>query len=302
MKIIFMGTPEFSVHALKALVAHHTVLGVFTQPPRPAGHGLKLQKSPVHLAAEQLNLPVYYPKTLRKEPGLTDFLNLAKDADVGIVCAYGLILPKAVLEAPRLGCINIHASLLPRWRGAAPIQRALLAGDHKSGITIMQMDEGLDTGDMLLKEEVEITNKTTYGDLHDTLAQTGAQLIMKALAKLPTPIKQPDSGITYAEKIQKEEAFLDFKNETAEMINRRIHAFNPYPGAYFFFSGERIKVFEAQVEDTSNGQPGEVLDNHLLIRCAVGAIRLHTLQRPGKKVLSAKEILNGFNLSTGTIL
>jgi len=298
MKVVFMGTPEFSVPVLESLVKHHEVIAVYTQPARPAGRGNKLIPSPVQQKAESFGIPVYTPISLRKGTAADEFKAL--NADVAVVCAYGLILPKKVLEAPKKGCINIHASLLPRWRGAAPIQRAIEAGDKETGITIMQMDEGLDTGDMLLKGVVEITNDTTASQLHDALSQKGAELIIRALEENPTPQKQPLEGITYAEKIQKSEAYIDWFMD-AEKIKNKIMAFNPYPAAHFIYKGERIKVFNARVETTDSKAPaGEVLDSNLLIACRGGtALRLTELQREGKKKMAAEDFLKGFELKKG---
>lgn len=293
MKIVFMGTPDFSVPVLEALVTKHEVIAVYTQPPRPAGKGYKLLQSPVHKKAEELNIPVFTPVSLKKEENILAFEDL--NADVAVVCAYGLILPKRVLSAPKKGCINVHASLLPRWRGAAPIQRAIEAGDEKSGVTIMQMDAGLDTGDMLLKGEVAITKQTTAQILHDSLAEIGAKLILEALETNPQATPQPTEGVTYAEKIKKEESKIDFQLP-ASQIRNKIMAFNPYPCAHFVFKGERIKVFEAEIVEKMHTQPvGEVLDDNLLVSCGNNtAIRLLSLQREGKKRLSATEFLKGY--------
>ncbi len=298
MKVIFMGTPDFSVPALEALSQHHEVICVYTQPPRPAGRGNKLLESPVHKKANELGIPVKTPISLKKTEVIEEFKSL--NADIAIVCAYGLILPKGVLEAPKKGCINIHASLLPRWRGAAPIQRAIEAGDKQSGVTIMQMDTGLDTGDMLLKGVVPITENTSAQVLHDALAEQGASLILKVLEEMPAPKKQPDTGITYAEKIQKAEALIDW-HLPAEKIKNKIMAFNPYPAAYFIFNGERIKVFTAKTENFSGTQKaGTVLDDKLLIACGDNtALRLTELQREGKKKMSAQDFLKGFELEKG---
>lgn len=298
MKVVFMGTPAFSVPVLESLATHHEVIAVYTQPPRPSGRGNKLIPSPVQQKAESLGIRVYTPISLRKGDAAAEFASL--NADVGVVCAYGLILPQTVLDAPKKGCINIHASLLPRWRGAAPIQRAIEAGDKETGITIMQMDAGLDTGDMLLKGVVPITADTTAEMLHDALSKQGAELIIKALAENPTPIKQPEEGVTYAEKIQKSEAYIDWFMD-ANKIKNKIMAFNPYPAAHFIYRGERIKVFNATVETTKSKAPaGEVLDSNLLIACRGGtALRLTELQREGKKKMSAEDFLKGFELKKG---
>ncbi len=301
MKVVFMGTPDFSVPVLEALAKHHEVICVYTQPPRQAGRGNKLLASPVQQTAERLNIPVRTPVSLRKEDAIKEFQSL--EADVGVVCAYGLILPKGILDAPKLGCINIHASLLPRWRGAAPIQRAIEAGDKESGVTIMQMDVGLDTGDMLLKGIVPIDENTTGQILHDALSQQGADLIIQVLEKMPAPQKQPETGITYAEKIQKNEALINWEL-SAQQIKNKIMAFNPYPATYFNLNGERIKVFNAVVEDFNHNKPaGTILDNKLLVACGnQTALRLTELQREGKKRMIAEDLLKGFELKEGTTI
>lgn len=301
MKVVFMGTPDFSVPVLEALAKHHEVICVYTQPPRQAGRGNKLLASPVQQTAERLNIPVRTPVSLRKEDAIKEFQSL--EADVGVVCAYGLILPKGILDAPKMGCINVHASLLPRWRGAAPIQRAIEAGDKESGVTIMQMDVGLDTGDMLLKGIVPIDENTTGQILHDALSQQGADLIIQVLEKMPAPQKQPETGITYAEKIQKNEALINWEL-SAQQIKNKIMAFNPYPATYFNLNGERIKVFNAVVEDFNHNKPaGTILDNKLLVACGnQTALRLTELQREGKKRMIAEDLLKGFELKEGTTI
>lgn len=301
MKVVFMGTPDFSVPVLEALTKHHEVICVYTQPPRQAGRGNKLLASPVQQTAERLNIPVRTPVSLRKEDAIKEFQSL--EADVGVVCAYGLILPKGILDAPKMGCINVHASLLPRWRGAAPIQRAIEAGDKESGVTIMQMDVGLDTGDMLLKGIVPIDENTTGQILHDALSQQGADLIIQVLEKMPAPQKQPETGITYAEKIQKNEALINWEL-SAQQIKNKIMAFNPYPATYFNLNGERIKVFNAVVEDFNHNKPaGTILDNKLLVACGnQTALRLTELQREGKKRMIAEDLLKGFELKEGTTI
>lgn len=302
MKLIFMGTPDFAVPALMELIKHHEVIGVYTQPPRPAGKGYKLQKTPVHIVAENAGIPVFHPVSLRKEPAQSEFVALAETADVAVVCAYGLILPKAVLNAPQKGCINIHASLLPRWRGAAPIHRAILAGDTYSGVTIMQMDEGLDTGSMLLSERVVIAPDTTGEMLHNQLSEMGARLILDVLANNPTPVKQPDEGVTYADKIQKSEAILDFTRSAKELI-RQIRAFYPYPGAYFEWNGLRIKIFDAVIEPTQTVcSPGMVLDEKLLIQCGKDALQPTLVQPAGKNKMTASDFLRGHHIEKGMIL
>lgn len=305
MNIVFMGTPDFSVPALDALAAAgHRVLAVYTQPPRPAGRGQKEQPSPVQRAAERHGIPVRVPKTLRDAAAEAEFKALG--ADLAVVAAYGLILPKAILDAPLRGCLNIHASLLPRWRGAAPIQRAIEAGDPESGITIMVMEEGLDTGPMLLAERVPIGPQTTAAMLHDALAALGAKLIVRALAGLESgallPVPQPAEGVTYAKKIAKEEARLDWRAPAA-LLERRIRAFGPFPGAWFEANGERIRVLAAAAETGARAAaPGTVLDARLAIACGEGALRPTLLQRAGKAPVAADAFLRGFLLPPGTVL
>jgi methionyl-tRNA formyltransferase len=300
-----MGTPEFSVPALDALVAAgHRVLAVYTQPPRPAGRGQKEQPSPVQRAAERHGLPVRVPKSLREAAAQAEFRALG--ADLAVVAAYGLILPKAILDAPLRGCLNIHASLLPRWRGAAPIQRAIEGGDAESGITIMVMDEGLDTGPMLLEERVPIGRETTAATLHDALAALGARLIVQAVAGLESgallPVPQPAEGATYARKIAKEEARIDW-HAPAVLLERRIRAFNPFPGAWFEANGERIRVLAARTEPrVRDVAPGTVLDARLAIACGEGALKPTLLQRAGKAPVAAEAFLRGFPLPPGAVL
>jgi methionyl-tRNA formyltransferase len=305
LRVVFMGTPEFAVAALEALAgAGHEVVCAYTQPPRPAGRGHKEQPSPVHRFAEAHGIEVRHPKTLRNEEAQAAFAALG--ADVAVVAAYGLILPAPVLAAPRLGCVNIHASLLPRWRGAAPIQRAILAGDAETGVTIMQMDEGLDTGPMLLRGTVPIGPATTAGTLHDALAALGASLIVDALAELASgtlaPVPQPDEGATYAAKLDRAEAKLDW-SEDAVSLERRIRAFDPWPGTWFERNGERIRVLAAAVASGRTGAvPGTVLDGAATVACGSGALRLLRLQRPGKSAMDADLFLRGYDLAPGTVL
>lgn len=296
MKVVFMGTPDFAVPVLENLVKEHEVVCVYTRAPKEAGRGQKESKTPVHLKAEELGIEVRTPKTLRNEQEQVDFKAL--NADVAVVAAYGLILPQPVLDAFPKGCINTHASLLPRWRGAAPIQRAIEAGDEKSGVTIMQMDAGLDTGDMLMKGEVEITDTMTGGDLHDALSQIGADLIMEALRNLDKikPEKQNDEGMCYAAKIEKEESHLDFSLPAA-VIERKIRAFNPFPGTYFEYNGERFKIWEAEAFDVASGYASGVIipnDSGLLIACGEGMLLVTKIQRQGKKAMTTEELLRGF--------
>ena len=294
MKVVFMGTPDFSVPALERLIKEHEVVCVYTREPKAAGRGKELSKTPVHLVAEKYGIEVRTPKTLRDETEQKKFAELK--ADVAVVAAYGLILPKSVLEAYPLGCLNIHASLLPRWRGAAPIQRAIEAGDKKSGVTIMLVAEGLDTGDMLLKGEVEITPQTTGEILHDELSNIGADLIAQVLAEPQKyqPQKQVEEGACYAEKIDKSESKADF-SMTAEALCRKIRAFSPYPAVYFEYQGERFKILFAE-PDEQTGKIGEIMqaDNSLKIACADGSINIVRIQRQGKKPMEIAELLRGF--------
>ncbi len=296
MKVVFMGTPDFAVPVLENLVKEHDVVCVYTRAPKEAGRGHKETKTPVHLKAEELGIEVRTPKTLRNPEEQQKFKDL--QADVAVVAAYGLILPKEILEAFPYGCLNTHASLLPRWRGAAPIQRAIEAGDKKSGVTIMQMDEGLDTGDMLLKGEVEITDTTTGGELHDALSKIGADLIMEALRNYTSikPQKQDDSQSCYAAKLEKEETHLDF-SQSAEVLERKIRAFNPFPSTYFEYKGERFKVYEAEALMADSGYaPGTIIpnDSGLLIACGEGMLFITKIQRQGKKAMPIEELLRGF--------
>src|SRR5438309_7444367 len=298
MRIIFMGSPEFAVPSLNALVeAGHEVVAVYCQPPRPAGRGKTERKTAVHERADQLGFSVRTPRTLRDEAEQAQFRAL--DADLAVVAAYGLILPKPILDAPKAGCINVHASLLPRWRGAAPIQRAILAGDEVSGVTIMQMDEGLDTGPMLHRLTLGIRGKNA-GQVTDELAHLGAQALLDWLANPTPPEPQPIAGATYAAKIDKAEARIEW-TLAAEQIERQVRAFNPLPGAWFEASGERIKLLEAAAEEAS-GQRGEVLDDRLTIACAHGSVRALVVQRAGRAPMGAGDLLRGFPIAQGTIL
>jgi methionyl-tRNA formyltransferase len=305
MRVVFMGTPEFALTALKAVAeAGHEIACVYSQPPRPAGRGGRDRMSPVHAWAAARGFGVRTPQTLKDAAAQREFAVLA--ADVAVVAAYGLILPRPVLEAPRLGCINIHASLLPRWRGAAPIQRAILAGDDKTGVTIMQMDEGLDTGAILLAAEYPIAPTATAATLHDALATLGAGLIVAALDKLAggrlRPIAQPAAGVTYAPKLSREEGRLDWRNDAAR-LERQVRAFDPWPGAWFELAGERIKVLGAEIAANGAGAaPGTVLDPRLTIACASGALRLTRLQRAGRAILDTESFLRGHPVAAGTRL
>jgi methionyl-tRNA formyltransferase len=293
-----MGSPDFAVPALNALVdAGHEIAAVYCQPPRPAGRGKADRKTAVHERAEALGLEVRTPRTLRNAEEQAKFAAL--DADMAVVAAYGLILPKPILDAPKAGCVNIHASLLPRWRGAAPIHRAILAGDEVTGVTIMQMDVGLDTGPMLLKREARIDRKTA-GQLTEELANLGAIALLEWLDRPAPPEAQPKDGATYAPKIDKAEARIDWSNTVAE-IERQVRAFAPFPGAWFEVNGERIKLLEAEVRETS-GEPGEVLDDALTIACGDGAIRPLRVQRAGRGAMTPGELLRGFAVPKATIL
>ena len=298
MRIVFMGSPDFAVPSLDALVeAGHQIIAAYCQPPRPAGRGKATSRTAVHQRAEQLGIPVRTPRTLRDADEQARFRGL--DADLAVVAAYGLILPGPILEAPKAGCINVHASLLPRWRGAAPIQRAILAGDEASGVTIMRMDEGLDTGPMLLKRELDIRGKTA-GQVTEELAQVGAAALIDWLDRPTPPEPQPDEGVTYAAKIAKAEARLDW-SASAEQVERQVRAFNPAPGAWFDANGERIKLLQATIGDDV-GKPGEILDDDLTIACGEGAIRPLRVQRAGRAAMSPDEFLRGFAIPKGTIL
>ena len=297
MKVVFMGTPDFAVPALERLIKEHDVVCVYTREPKFSGRGNKLNKTPVHLVAEANGIEVRTPKTLRNSEEQRKFTELK--ADIAVVAAYGLLLPLPILEAYPFGCLNLHASLLPRWRGAAPIQRAVESGDAKSGVTIMQVAEGLDTGDMLLKGEVEISSTTTGGELHDKLALQGADLISRVLADIKgfVPQPQPQDGACYAAKIDKAECKLDF-NQKAEVLCRKIRAFNPYPAMFFEYAGERFKVLEAHKVEKYDSAGTIIQDNNsLLIACADGALNITQIQRQGKKSMSISELLRGFHFS-----
>jgi len=300
MRIVFMGTPEFAVPTLVALhEAGHHVVAAYTQPPRPAGRGKAERPSPVQLAAERLGIPVRHPTTLRDLEAEADFLSL--DADLAVVVAYGLILPGPILDGPRHGCLNVHASLLPRWRGAAPIQRAILAGDHVTGVTIMQMEQGLDTGPMLASARVPIEDKTA-GELHAELAEIGARLLVETVARLDRlePHPQGELGVTYAAKIDKAEARIDWARP-AELIEREVRAFAPFPGSWFELDGERIKVLRARTIGV-NGAEGTVLDDKLTIACGEAAIRPLVVQRAGKPAMACEDFLRGNPVPVGTVL
>jgi methionyl-tRNA formyltransferase len=298
-----MGSPAFALPTLGALLdAGHDVVAVYCQPPRPAGRGRRPQRAPVHEYAESRGLEVRTPARLRDDGEQSRFAALR--LDVAVVAAYGLILPKRILEAPLLGCLNVHASLLPRWRGAAPIERAILAGDHETGVTIMLVEEGLDTGPMLLGDRVPIGPATTAPELRDTLAHLGAKLLLRALDGLVTnaltPRPQPDDGVTYAKKLERDEGRIDW-NKPAAALERAVRALTPQPGVFFEHAGERIKVLAAGVVD-ADGTPGTVIDNRLTIACGNGALRALRLQRAGRGSVDAAAFLRGYPLPPGTAL
>lgn len=298
MRVIFMGTPDFAVPTLEAIVAAgHEVVAAYSQPPRPAGRGKKLQPSSVHLAAEAKGIEVRTPVSLKPEEEKAAFAALG--ADVAVVAAYGLLLPVAVLEAPNFGCLNVHGSILPRWRGAAPVQRAILAGDATTGVTIMQMEKGLDTGPMLLRRTTRIDRKTA-GELTDEIAAMGAEAMVEVLGKLPHvhAEPQPAEGVTYAHKIDKAEARIDFSHG-AEFLERQVRAFAPRPGAFFELEGERIRVLAADVIGRE-GATATVLDDHLTIACGFGALRPTIVQRAGKPAMETAAMLRGFPIPAGT--
>lgn len=303
MKIIFAGTPQFAVSALAALLREHQVAAVLTQPDRPAGRGMQLTASPVKLLALRHGVPVLQPTTLKAEEAQHSIAAL--DADVMVVAAYGLILPKAVLQLPRYGCLNIHASLLPRWRGAAPIPRAILAGDSETGITIMQMDEGLDTGDMLLRRACPIAQNDTAQTLHDKLAVIGANCILEALRLLQanrlTPVKQDNEAACYAAKLLKSEAQIDWRQD-ARQLERAVRAFNPFPVCHADIKGVALKVWQSGLNDDMHGEPGKVLAVDkcgITVACGKGALRLEILQRPGGKSQPAAQFLQAVPVKAG---
>jgi methionyl-tRNA formyltransferase len=299
LRLIFMGTPDFAVPTLLELVAHgHEIAAVYTRAAKPGGRrGLQLQQSPVEQEAQRLKIPVLTPKTLKTDEALAEFR--AHDADAAVVVAYGMILPQAILDAPKLGCFNLHASLLPRWRGAAPINRAIMAGDAESGVMVMKMDIGLDTGDIAMAERIAITDRMTASDLHDALSPLGAGLMVRAMGALERGrlqfTKQPSDGVTYAAKIDKAEARIDW-SKPARAVLRHIHGLSPFPGAWCEIAGEsepsRMKILRCELADGS-GAAGAVLDDHLAIACGDGAIRIVDLQRAGKAPMKAADFLRG---------
>ena len=300
MRVIFMGSPDFAVPTLYALMAaKHEVAAVYCQPPRPAGRGKALQPTPVQRAAELMGIPVHSPARLKGTLEQEEFAAIR--ADVAVVAAYGLILPQAVLDAPKLGCLNVHASLLPRWRGAAPVQRAILAGDKVTGVTIMQMEAGLDTGPMLAAQEVAVRRKTA-GELTGELALVGAQLMSQVLSSFDSypHVAQPEDGATYAPKVRKEEARIDWRRSAAE-IERQVRAFNPAPGAFFEHQGERVRVLEAGIGD-GQAPPGTVMDAPLNIACGEGSLRPRKVQRAGRAAMAPDELLRGFPIPEGFVL
>jgi methionyl-tRNA formyltransferase len=299
MRLVFMGTPDFAVETLKALIAAgHEVPCVYSQPPRPAGRGMAERPSPVHAFAATQGIEVRTPTSLKSAEEQAHFAAL--NADAAVVVAYGLLLPKQVLDAPRLGCFNVHASLLPRWRGAAPIQRAIMSGDAQSGVTIMRMEEGLDTGPMCKVGQIAITPTTTAQSLHDELAARGAKLMVEVLAQDQiTSTPQPAEGVTYAKKIDKAEARIDF-TRAAEEVRNHIHGLSPFPGAGFPVKGTRIKALLCEVIE-GHGTPGTFIDDALTIACGSGAIRLLKLQREGKGAMEATDFLRGFPIAAGTV-
>jgi methionyl-tRNA formyltransferase len=300
MRLAFMGSPDFAVPALRALHdAGHEIAAVYCQPPRPAGRGQKETPCPVHRAALDLGLPVRTPARLKRDAA-EHAAFAALQLDAAVVAAYGLILPPAMLGAPRRGCINIHASLLPRWRGAAPIHAAILAGDAQTGITIMRMEEGLDTGPMLLAEAVPIAPDATVGALHDRLAELGARLVLCALAEDPPPVPQPVDGVTYAPKLTKADGRLDW-TQPAAALDRRVRALNPWPGTFFDHAGEQIRVLASRAEP-GTGAPGTLLDDAALVATGAAALRLLRLQRPGRAPQEAEAFLRGFPLPRGAVL
>jgi methionyl-tRNA formyltransferase len=304
LRLIFMGTPDFAVPTLLELVAHgHEIVAVYTRAPKPGGRGMKLQVTPVEQEARRLGIPVLTPKTLKTSEAIGEFRS--HRADAAVVVAYGMILPQAILDAPPLGCFNLHGSLLPRWRGAAPINRAIMAGDAETGVMVMKMDAGLDTGDVAMAERIAISDTMTASDLHDSLARLGADLMVRAMAALGRGglqfTRQPAEGVTYAAKIEKAEARIAWAKPAREVL-RHIHGLSPFPGAWSEVQVEdapgRVKILRC-VQADGRGTPGEVLDAHLTVACGQGAIRLLELQRAGKAPMKAAEFLRGTPLKPG---
>ncbi|MFT8634658.1 methionyl-tRNA formyltransferase [Novacetimonas hansenii] len=301
MRLAFMGTPDFAVPALQALhAAGHEIVVVYTQPPRPAGRGKKERPSPVHVAAQELGIAVRTPLSLRRDTAEHDHFTALR-LDAAVVAAYGLILPVAMLDSPVHGCLNIHASLLPRWRGAAPIQAAILAGDRESGVTIMQMDAGLDTGAMLCEGRVALTPRTTATSLHDDLAAMGARLVVETLLTIPPPRPQPEEGVTYAARLTREDGRLLW-DRPADMLDRQVRAMTPWPGTFTLLAGETIKIGAVTMDPTpTTAAPGTIVDDRLLVACGNGTtLRITRLQRPGRGMMEADAFLRGQTVPTGT--
>lgn len=306
MRLVFMGSPDFSVPALHGLIeAGHEIVAVYTQPPRPAGRGKALRRQPVHEAADELGIPVRTPEKLRHNDEELAFFQSLK-ADAAIVAAYGLILPEAILKAPRLGCLNIHASLLPRWRGASPIQSAIRAGDAESGVCIMQMDKGLDTGAVLLSEATPITPEDTAGSLHDRLAEIGARLAVRTLEEQPTAVPQDDSRSCYAPRLERRDGQIDWGRSAVE-IERQVRAFIPWPGSYTLLEGQTYRIGAVSLPDeaetaalmASAPAPGTVLDDRLTIACGTGCLRIERIQKPGRAMMDREAFLRGTKLDRG---
>lgn len=307
LRIVFMGTPDFAVPTLSALVGQgHEIVACYTRPPAPAGRGMALRLSPVHEAASRFGIPVLTPSTLKTDEAVAEFKQ--HQADVAVVVAYGMILPKTILDLPPLGCLNLHASLLPRWRGAAPIQRAIMAGDAETGVAVMKMAEGLDTGPVGMIEKLIITPNLTAGEAHDRLSVLGADLMIRAIAALSrgglTFIEQSEDGIEYAKKLTNDECRIDW-SQSAVQIHNQVRGLSPFPGAFtmadFGKGPERLKIVRTERMPES-GQPGHVLDEHLTIACGTGSVRISDLQRAGSKPMSAKEFLRGSPLAIGTVI
>jgi methionyl-tRNA formyltransferase len=306
LRVVFMGTPDFAVPTLSEILGQgHEVVAVYSRAPKPAGRGMDEQKTPVHRLADRFGIPVFTPRTLREEQARADFASLG--ADVAVVVAYGLILPKPVLDAPALGCLNLHGSLLPRWRGAAPIQRAIMAGDAETGVMVMRMDEGLDTGPVAMVEKIVIGPDMTAQDLHDRMATLGADLMVRALAALDRGslsfVPQADEGVTYAAKIDKAEARIDWSRPASE-IHNKVRGLSPFPGAWFEADlgkgPERVKVLRTTLA-AGTGAPGTLIDNDLTVACGEGAVRLVEVQRAGAKAMKAIDFLNGAKVGPGAV-
>ncbi len=297
LRLIFMGSPEFSVPCLKTLIdSEHKVVAVYCQPPRPAGRGHKLRNTPVHDLALKYDIPVHHPTSLKSSEEQQTFANYETDA--AIVAAYGLLLPQAILDAPKRGCINVHPSKLPRWRGAAPLQRTIMAGDTETSLCIMQMEAGLDTGPILLEQLVEVPTGMTAGKLHDVMADKAGTAILQVLAEEPAAIAQSDEGVTYASKIDKAEARIDW-DQAAKTALQHILGLSPFPGAFTELNGEKLKILNATLAD-GTGNAGELLDDSLTVACASGSIQLTKLQRAGKKPMEASKLLRGFSIAKGS--